>query len=260
MNRIIKTAGASMLALVAQSALAQFTITGGVDYSEGKYGAPEDTTQWVYSLVGKYESGPFTLRVNVPYIDVEGAANRDVGGAVGLRDSQSGLGDITVFGAYNVLPVGAGVGVDLGAKVKFVTADKDKYLLTTGNEDYSLQLDLYKGFGALTAFGTLGWTYKGDIRVPNFAGNVVTGFDELNPRNPWYGSVGASYKLTDATSFGLAYDYREKLFDNSNEISEATLFVTHKFTKSWKGQVYGVGGFSDGSPDWGLGATMGYSF
>lgn len=271
---LFATAIASAFAIGPMGAFAQgsgLTVTAGIDYTEGEYGiAGADNWTWTYPLIVKYETGPLTLKANFAYVKTRGV-NRDTGLSVGTTAvEQSGFGDTTLSAFYSLLdPTKAGVGLDLGLKVKAVTADKDKDLITTGNADYSLQADLYKGFGAFTAFGTLGWTKKGDIRFRDrnqFEADGVTPnptfnqFLTANPRDPWYASVGGSYKLTSDTSVGLAYDWRRKLFSNTKEISEATLFVTHKLGKSWKLQGYGLTGFSDASPDWGLGATVGYGF
>jgi hypothetical protein len=269
---LIATAVAGTLLMGSQAALAEgmgLTVTTGIDYTEGEYGIPgADNWTWTYPLIIKYETGPLTLKANFAYVDTRGV-NRDAGLATSNTTAveQSGFGDTTLSGFYALVdPAKSGFGVDLGLKVKLVTADKDKDLITTGNEDYSLQADLYKGYGAFTAFGTLGWTLKGDIRFKDRSGTALTNptFDdylEVSPDNdPWYVSVGGSYKLTPDTSLGLAYDWRQKLFERSDDISEATLFVTHKIGRSWKLQGYGLTGFSDASPDWGLGATVGYGF
>ena len=247
---VASTAAASLLALASQGALAQLTMTVGVDYSEGDYGSPDTTTQWTIPLITKFETGPWTFRVTVPWVRVEGTANRDVGAAVPLiePETQDGLGDIVAYGGYTLLDSRtAPVGMDLGARIKFATADSDKFLITTGENDYSIQADFYKAIDKFTPFFTLGWTSKGDP-------------DNIDFKNPWYFSLGASYKVTDVTSMGAAYDYRSKLLDGLDAISEMTLFATHKLTKEWKLQGYGVIGFSDSSPDWGLGATVGYVF
>lgn len=269
MNKLlIAAAVASAFAFGATGALAQgsgLTVTAGIDYTEGEYGVGgADNWTWTYPLIVKYETGPLTLKANFAYVKTRGV-NRETGLSVGTAAvEQSGFGDTTLSAFYTLLdPTKAGVGMDLGLKVKVVTADKDKDLITTGNPDYSLQADLYKGFGAVTAFGTVGWTLKGDIRFldRDAASPTVGTFQEIGTdNNPWYASVGASYKLTSDTSLGLAYDWRQKLFTRSKDISEATLFVTHKIGKSWKLQGYGLTGFSDASPDWGLGATVGYGF
>ena len=271
MKRLLVTGAiASVFTMAGQSAVAQalgqgaytgtgLTVTTGVDYSQGEYNTgSSDNWTWVVPVIVKYETGPVTLKLNVPYVRTKGV-NREVGIAqVAASETQSGLGDTVGSVFYSLLdPSRAVVGLDLGLKVKFVTADKEDDLITTGNMDYSLQADAYKAFGAVTAFGTLGWVAKGDI---DFRDRVTNQWETANPKDPWYVSIGASYKLTQETSMGLAYDWREKLFDGQDNISEATLFVTHKLTGRWKLQGYGVAGFSKASPDWGLGATVGYGF
>lgn len=54
-------------------------------------------------------------------------------------------------------PSKSGIGLDLGGKIKFATADSKKCLLTTGETDYSVQADLYTVAGDVTPFMTVGW-------------------------------------------------------------------------------------------------------
>jgi long-subunit fatty acid transport protein len=96
-------------------------------------------------------------------------------------------------------------------------------------------------------FASLGWTLKGDP-------------DGLDFRNPWFGSLGFSHQLSDANTWGAVYDYRQKLTPHGAPISEATLFLTRKYSKQWKVQGYLVGGFSDASPDRGLGSVVSYTY
>jgi len=269
-NLLVTGAFAAVCSMTGQAAMAQalgqganpamgLTVTTGVDYSQGKYNTDSnDNWTWVVPVIVKYETGPVTLKLNVPYVWTHGV-NREVGVAQTTNaETQSGLGDTIGSVFYSLLdPNKAVVGLDLGLKVKFVTADKSNDLITTGNMDYSLQADAYKGFGAITAFGTVGWVSKGNI---DFINRTTSQVETAHPKDPWYVSIGGSYKLTQETSMGLAYDWREKLFDDQDSVSEATLFVTHKFGGRWKLQGYGVAGFSKASPDWGLGATLGYGF
>ncbi|MCK7581957.1 MAG: hypothetical protein MZV65_44290 [Chromatiales bacterium] len=162
MKRLLVTGAiASVFTMAGQSAVAQalgqgaytgtgLTVTTGVDYSEGEYNTgSSDNWTWVVPVIVKYETGPVTLKLNVPYVRTKGV-NREVGIAqVAASETQSGLGDTVGSVFYSLLdPSKAVVGLDLGLKVKFVTADKDDDLITTGNMDYSLQADAYKAFGA----------------------------------------------------------------------------------------------------------------
>ena len=41
---------------------------------------------------------------------------------------------------------------------------------------------------------------------------------------------------------------------------ELMAFWARRIDKAWKAQLYGLKGFSDGSPDWGAGASVAYAF
>lgn len=236
------------LLLLPALAHSQTTIGIGLDYSEGEYGESVTSTTWQLPVMIRHETGPFTFKLNIPYVRASGVTSPDVEIVSDEKETQSGLGDITASAFYNAFYDSATqFGLDVGGKIKFPTANDAKTLLTTGKTDYSLQADAYKGFGGTTVFGTLGWTRKGDPDGTNF-------------RNPWYASIGFSNKLSDATSWGAAYDFRAKLLDDRDPISEASLFLTHKYSQAWKVQGYLVKGFSDNSPDVGAGAILSRAF
>jgi opacity protein-like surface antigen len=286
---LITSAAASVFALAIQPAMAQirvesaleqlsgWTVGVGVDYAQGKYNTnSNDNWTWTIPFLVKYETGPWTFRATIPYVTAHGV-NRDVGAAppgsqlaVSVSPgTQSGLGDTFLSAFYTVLdPKKFAVGVDLGGRVKIVTASKSNDLITTGHSDFSIQADLYQGFDKYTVFGTVGWTSKGninfidrDITLPSGALNPTFGVTlTQESKDPWYFAIGGSYKVAPQTTLGASYDYRQKVTDTGSVISEATLFLTQKFSKELKLQPYGVVGFSHGSPDWGLGAVMSYGF
>ena len=231
-----------------------FSLTSGFDYSSGKYGT-SDTTDILYiPFAGTYETGPWTLKLTVPYISITGAGNvtKDIGiyksATTTTRTTESGLGDVVAAASYNVF-ASSGANpllVDLTGKVKFGTADETKGL-GTGKNDYALQADIYKTIDKFTAFGTLGYKVLGS---PN-----NTSLD-----NVFYGSLGGGYKFTQQTSGGLILDLRQKATPTGSEQRELTAYVSHRINKSWKSQGYVVKGFTDGSPDWGVGAMVSYGF
>lgn len=238
------------LVLVPALAMAQSRTSVGVglDYSEGDYGERETSTTWQVPVTVRHESGPLTLKLSVPYVRSSGVAAAGGDRRSDTRKTQSGLGDVTAGAMYTAFyDSAARFGIDVGGKVKFATASESKELLTTGENDYSLQLDAYKAIGATTLFGGFGWTKKGDPGGVNF-------------RDPWFANVGFSNKLSDANSWGATYDYRQKLTAGGDPISEAMLFFAHRYAKAWRMQAYAVAGFSDASPDVGVGAFVGYEF
>lgn len=229
------------------------TLTSGFDYSSGDYGDDTDTKISAVPLVAKYELDRWTFKVTVPYIQIKGPG--DVIPSIGQvsqsprreRTTESGWGDTMVSASYSFYPtIVQGLVIDVTGKVKFDTADEDRGL-GTGENDYAAQVDIYKVFGKFTAIAGVGYRVYGN---PDFG----------TLDNVFYGSVGGAYKLTDRTSIGAIYDYRPKITDAGSEISEVLSFVSHKLTDQWKLQGYFVKGFSDGSPDYGGGAMLGYTF
>ncbi len=229
-----------------------WTFSGGMDHSSGKYGGAGHSETLALPLGIKYEAHPWTLRLSIPYVTMRGSANvvSSGGDRITLQGRNSarrqveGLGDV-VAGVARTAWQESGWLIDLGAKVKFATGDADRGL-STGENDYSLYVDVYRKLGSGTAFCTLGKRWMGDP-----AGSELA--------NPLYGTVGWSQRFTPATSAGATYDYRERLTQSGAPAREATLFLTHRFSDAWKVQAYVVTGFSTASPDLGGGMLLFYS-
>lgn len=252
-NRLVFCAAPLVFAASAATAQTGLSLSAGVDYSEGKYGTPVTSRQWTFPFVAKYEAERWSARATVPYLSIENpSVSRDgtplpcaVGGTAPRK--VDGLGDVVLTGSWNAYEDRAlGLLVDLIGKVKLGTADEAK-CLGTGETDYMVQSDIAKNFGTFALFGTLGWRKMGDP-------------PDIDYKDPFYFSVGGSYKLAPTMSVGLAYDYRQKVLSGRDPLSEATLFLTQRFSDSFRMQGYLVGGFSDSSPDWALGAIASWTF
>lgn len=244
-------AAAAGCCMIAGSAAAQTSVGVGAEYTSGKYGGTEKTDTLYVPFVLKREAGPWVLKATIPYIRIDGPANVvgagadrvTIPGASAGRRTESGLGDIVGSAFYNLSDErSAGFGLDVGMKVKLPTADEAKGL-GTGETDYSLQADLFKPLGDITVFGSLGYRWYGDP-----AGTDL--------RNVAYGAIGASRRLSAETTIGIAYDFRPRIVSGGSEISEATAFWSQRMSREWKLQLYGVVGFSDASPDAGVGAVL----
>ena len=241
-------------ACTASSASAQLSISSGAEYTTGKYGATEKTDQLYVPFTAKLETESWVLKATVPYLRVSGPANvvgagddRVVVPGEAARRTASGLGDIVASAFYSAVNDGAsGFALDLGAKIKFGTADEAERL-GTGENDVSLQADFYKPLGGLDWFVTLGYRWYGD--PPGF---------EL--RDVPYGAIGAAHRLAGGSTIGVSYDYRPRISDGGSAISEATLFWVRRFSREWKLQLYALAGFSDASPDAGVGGLLEYRF
>lgn len=228
-----------------------FTFSSGVDYSTGKYGAADKTETLSIPLSAKYEFSDWTLRATIPYIESTGPSSVSGSGAdritlnngQGSRHKATGFGDFVVAASNSVLASGPWL-IDVGAKVKFATADKNEGL-GTGENDYSIQTEIYRTLDRHTVFGTLGYKKMGDP-------------EGLNLKNPWFTSAGWSFRAAQPTAVGLSYDYRQKITENGAPLREVTGFVTHKLDQHWKIQAYAVTGFSKASPDLGAGIFVFY--
>lgn len=215
-----------------------FSTAIGLDYSSGDYGTGTTSEIWYVPVVGKYETGPMTYKVTVPWLRITNPEVGPTGDPLpgGCRDVESGMGDTVASAGYALLDGSeGGVLVDLIGKVKFPTADEDQ-CLGTGETDYAAQVDIAKAFGPVTGFATLGWKKYGDPPGSDFD-------------DPIYASLGFAIPVAVRTSAGASYDWRQKVVSTGAQIQELTLFVTHKLNQAWKFQLYAVTGFSNASPD-----------
>ena len=251
-----RAASLIILCAIAASVHAEGKIsaTMGVNYTSGQYGTRDTTSILSIPFTLKYESGPYTVKASLPWIQLTapvgsiiGPDGRPVGSTAGARQKETGLGDLVTsltWSAYN--DTANGLLIDLTGKIKWGTANEARGL-GTGENDFSVQTDIYKKWNRTTYFATLGYKVYGDPAGIDF-------------RNVPYGSLGFSHALSDTNMAGLIWDYRPKVVTNGHPTSEATAFLMHKLNAATRLQLYVVKGFSDGSPEWGGGLAVVYAF
>lgn len=229
-------------ASLAQAA-AVTTVSVGVDHAYGHYGSVDATHSTSVPIAVKHETGRWILRASLPFLRVDGVTNRDIAGADGsivgsavVPETQAGVGDLTLVATYALIANPVTAGIDFGVKAKIATAKKENTLLSTGEADYSAQLDTFKVFGKLAAFATVGYTIKGAPAGVEFD-------------NPWYGTLGANLAFGQGHNIGAAFDYRQKLTAHGFPIAEWSLFAGTRFSPRDQLQVYYVVGVADGSPE-----------
>ncbi len=232
-----------------------FTLSSGLDYSNGKYGASQSTEIWYVPLTTKYETGASIFKLTVPWLRIRApgggnligvdAAGRPVYDGAGAKTSQEGMGDVVASYSHSLFeqPV-LGVLLDLTAKAKLATADTG---LGSGKNDYTALADLYYPAGAWTPFATVSYRVTGDPAGSNL-------------KNVWGGTLGLGYKKSSENSLGLMWDRRQASTASGVASNEATAYWVHKFGGGMKLQTYAVKGFSNGSADWGLGAMFSKAF
>ena len=228
-------------------------VSAGFDYTNGDYGGGSDTELLVIPVTGTYEVDRWTFKATIPYVRVSGPADvvPDIGlvGRPGVRpggETESGLGDIVLGATYAALTDPSEPMLDLTAKVKLGTADEDKGL-GTGETDLMFQADVHQTYGNWTPFGTLGYRFLGD------PGGV-------DLKDGFYLAGGASYRLDEPTSVGALLDWRERVISGGDDMVELVAFIARKLDEQWKAQGYVLAGFTDASPDYGLGGSISYQF
>ncbi len=229
----------------------EFSLGVGLNYSSGEYGTSTATRILSIPVTAQYETGRWKAKVTVPYLRISGPANvipgvgsvnntnpngrgRSSGSTTSASEgTASGLGDIVTALTYNAYyDQSAKFGLDVTGKIKFGTADRDRGL-GTGENDYFMQVDAYKTFDRITAFGGIG--------------------------RAWLGS-SPFIALEERDSVGLSLDARQRASASSAPQRELTAFWIRKFDKSNKVQAYVLVGLANGSPDWGLGVSVAHAF
>jgi len=222
------------------------TASTGLDFSTGDFGTDTDTDVWYVPSSLKLEWDPFFIKVTVPYVFVDGDVVLIDGqpeGAPGFGGTRDGIGDIVLSGGYVYFPTSGLLPViELSGKVKFASADEDKGL-GTGEENYSLQLDISKQFGWFTPFGTVGYKFIGDPPDFNFDDKI-------------FASGGFSARLGDRVSVGVVYDWAESAVDERPDIQEISPFASFRFGNNFSIDPYALVGLTSASPDWGMGVLF----
>lgn len=272
-NWKIALGGLLLIGTSGAQAADPFSVSTGASYSTGTYGTGTTTDIWSAPLSAAYKTERWAFTVSVPYIRIHGAGNVIPGtGPVdnsnplvrGLNDvlgggttpngstrtaatSASGFGDVVATAGYTLASsADRHVGLVLTGKVKFGTANTHKGL-GTGENDYGLSLDTYKALGNWTPFGGVGWM--------NYASSPY-----IKLKNGLSANTGVDYRLQNNDNVGVYYNYRQRIAVGGAPQSEVTAYWNHRIDDSLRLQTYALGGTTQGSPDWGVGAALNYSF
>jgi hypothetical protein len=244
----------------ARAADGELSLGAGLHYSTGTYGTSTRTDIVSIPLLARYDTGPWTFRLTVPYLIIDGPSNVIPGlgdvnnkgttrgrGRGGVNEQVSGLGDTVGSATYTAYyDRSSMLGLDLTGRVKLPTGDEDKGL-GTGSIDESVQADLYKTWDRVTLFGDVGYTFFGHSDV----------YQLQNAAN--YG-VGFSTKMNATDSVGLSLDARQAVTPGGPPQRELTAFWNRHVEKQGRLQAYVLFGLANGSPDWGVGISAGRVF
>jgi hypothetical protein len=219
----------------------------GFEYSSGNYGLASNTNILIVPVEGIYRTGPWALKVTIPYIWITGH-----GGVLpkGIRMKAAptmesttifGMGDVEMAATYNIFSQGEdGTRVDFTGKVKFGSADKN---LGTGENDYAAQVSFYRKLDRFTPAISLGYeTYGSPVGV------------KLN--NAAYGILGGDYQIAEQRHAGFEFLLAQKNSADGAGRRELTAYLNQGIGNDIYIRGYVLKGFSDGSPDGGFGVKF----
>ena len=228
----------------------KLTLSTGVDYSSGDYGQALDTQITYVPVTAKLTYRGWTGKITVPYLSITGpgvvvgGGEGEPVGTPGAKRTESGLGDVIASLAYATPVLDKDTTGTLTGKVKVPTADKSRSL-GTGEFDYTLQTGLTHNFG--------------DFYVSGGGGRKFNGSSGQFPlRDVWKYSLGAGVMISPATALGVNYDFRQSATSTGDDISEATAYLSHNLNSKWAAQIYSTTGFTNASPNWGVGLQISY--
>ncbi len=238
-----------LIATAESKDTAEHTLSLGSYYSSGDYGRETDTRLSYFPLSYRYQKDAWSAQISVPYLSVDGRGSvlLDGGGVASTEESvRSGLGDTNLTLKYQApTSIGSQFFIDIVAQVKMPTAD-ERDGLGTGKTDYSLRLDVMRGFGRTTLFGSAGYRLRGES-------------DPLDgPQSGGFGELGFNVKLTSATGIGVLYGYSEAVWRGTDDVHELMPYVNRKLSESWSLMGYAIAGLSDSSPDVAGGMQLSY--
>lgn len=267
---------------------AEFSLAPGFDYLSGKYGLKSKTEIYAAHLTGEFSFKDWTIRAYVPYMSVKspggvtivdgrpvptlGAVTQSaVLNRLGLTlaqikaltpqqrqtridaasvntpgEKKSGVGDVELSLDYNLYNDNTGWNVGLTGTVKLGTADETKGL-GTGETDYRMNADVSRRFGKFTPVVSFGYCVMGKPA-------------ESDLRNYFFGRVSGVYSPTDTTDLSLTLSTAQRSSESAGVDNELILMASHNIGNSWNVEGHALAGLSTSAPDFGLGASVRYTF
>lgn len=151
------------------------------------------------------------------------------------RDSESGLGDVVVWGEWDVIP-GQPDRLSLTAStlVKLPTADEDKGL-GTGETDYGAFVEIGRRHRDLRPFASLGYIWKGDAPQTDY-------------RNTRLYSLGVVKYLGRDELYG-SLDARDAILAGTGDTRLLSIGWLHELSRARTLRLDASTGIDDDSPD-----------
>jgi hypothetical protein len=234
-------------------------VSVGLEFDRGDFGTEQSSYYFQLPISVSYRKNDYLVELWVPFAATNaiteniiiGAPEKGGGppsSAIETETQESneyGLGDV-YFAATYFLPSRSRTEYSITGVIKFGTADREK-LLGTGENDYALEGGFSTPVGRTLLFGALGYQLTGD--PPGVDLNDI-----------FYGRIGDALPLRDNREIGLSLYLSEALAAGRQSFAEVDLFYSAMLSRNRRVYTYFRKGFTDSSPDWGLGARYTYRY
>lgn len=237
-----------------QTDLTGISLSSGLDYSSGKYGAGQTTDILVALSDITVQQGDFRISASLPYLDIKGpdtviAGSNGVPVIIrrtnGIRTNRAGWGDLNLSATWSVPPEDLeDFQVDLTGHVKVATANAAKGL-SSGESDFDLSVNVAHDIGIWTPFVTFGYRVPGNpstyslVSAPSF-------------------SVGTSVQITDQLLGMVSYDFDGTISNTLADSQQMMTSLSWMCTDSLTVTAYASTGLSAGAPQVGTGLLIGW--
>jgi Putative MetA-pathway of phenol degradation len=219
------------------------SLSTGADYSSGAYGGAAKTNIFVAPLSITEKTGAWRFSASIPYLRISGPGNVVIGadgrplpGVPGVAGTRSGFGDLSLAATASLPPDAlGGFSVDLTGRVKLPTSKSSEHL-GTGKTDFSMNADISYPMGNWAPFVDIGY------RIPGRPSGI-------DLKNAVTASVGTSYAMGH-TVLIASYDYSQASSPLAKDAQEIFGAVSTPIARRVNATLYGIGGLSDGSPDY----------
>lgn len=226
-----------------------WTISGGAEYSSGKYGGTTSTDILYLPFMLRYATTRYAVSLTVPYISVTsggvvipgvGGTSRGSGRMANPATSsptttQSGLGDVIATAGYNIYEQEQ-LTLNLVGSVKFGTANENKSL-GTGKNDYAAQIDMFYAYATSTFYTSIGYKVVG----------VPVGYT-LN--NIAYGSVSIAQSINERSRAGLTLNVAQSMGPGIEGRRDLAFDIMRRINGNSSISAKLSKGLSTSSPDW----------
>ncbi len=239
--------------------LEETNISVGLEYDRGDFGTDQTSYYFQVPLSISYRKNDYLVELWVPFAATNATTENIIVGApergggppnpptstITEETNEYGLGDI-FFAATYFLPIRSRTEYSLTGVIKFGTGEPDKFL-GTGENDYAVEAGFSTPVGKTHLYGALGYQLTGD--PPGV---------ELN--NVFYGRIGNALPLRDNREVGLSLYLSEALAAGRQSFTELDIFYSAMLSRDRRIYSYFRKGFTDSSPDWGLGIRYIYRY